>query len=89
MTQLALGGPARALERASPLRHEPFALHAQHPAGLSQRDAGRPALEQRGADARLELLDLAAERGLADVQPRRRPAEVTRLGDGEERAHQP
>ena len=53
-------------------------------------DAGRPgvdahgaalALEQLQAQFRLELEDLAAQRRLADVAGRRRPAEMAMIGD--------
>ncbi len=53
-------------------------------AGLRQGDAAGQAQEQRRADFALQLLDLLAERRLADAQAGGRPSEVKFLGNGGE-----
>lgn len=50
-------------------------------AGLCQFDAARQAQEQRRADLALQLLDLLAERRLADAQPRGGAGEMQLVGD--------
>src|SRR5262249_50689524 len=47
-------------------------------------DAARGPLEERGAHLLLEAPDLAAQRGLRDVEPPRGAADVALLGDGDE-----
>ena len=50
-------------------------------AGLGQFDAARQAQEQRRADLALQLLDLLAQRRLADTEPRGGAGEVQLVGD--------
>src|SRR6185437_15040600 len=49
----------------------------------------RRAAQQLTSEQPLERADLAAERGLREIQPRRGPAEVELLRDGDERAQVP
>ena len=70
-------------------RAETPGLVEQEAAAIRQRNALRPANEQLGADFAFELLDLAAERRLRDVQPARGIREAQFLGDHDERTHVP
>ena len=56
----------------------------QRAAGDGQLHAVRRAAQQLAAQQPLERADLAAERRLREVQPRRGTAEVELLGDGDE-----
>lgn len=56
----------------------------QHCPHRGERDTGRRAGEQQGADLCLQLLDRPAQRRLAHMQPGGGPAEVEFLGDRDE-----
>jgi hypothetical protein len=58
----------------------------QHPSGIGELDSAVGAIEEPGAQAGLEALDLLAEGWLRDSKPSGRPAEMELLGDGEEGA---
>ena len=51
---------------------------------LGESDVAAVADQQRLTDDALELADLLGERGLADVELGRRPAEVQLVGDDDE-----
>ncbi len=59
-------------------------LVEQHGAHRGERDAGRRADEERGADVGLHLLDRPAQRRLTHMQPGSGPSEVEFLGDRHE-----
>ena len=61
----------------------------QRAAGDGQLDAVRRAPQQLAPEQPLERADLAAERGLGEVQARGGPIEVELLGDGDERPQVP
>jgi hypothetical protein len=67
---------------------EAFCLLEQDHPGGRERDAPAVAFEQLGAELVLELADLNAQRGLADMEPDRRAPEVELLGDRHEVAQQ-
>ena len=52
--------------------------------GGGQPDPGEAPVDERGVELALEGCDLAAQRRLCHVEPRRRPAEVALLGDRDE-----
>ena len=76
-------------DRLVEVGEQPARAVEQRAAGHRQLDAVRRAAQQLAADEPLERADLAAERRLGEVQPRRRAAEVELLGDRDERAQVP
>src|SRR5262245_20050050 len=52
-------------------------------AAARQRHPGRIAREELDAELVLERLDLRGQRGLAQMEPLRRPGQVTELGDSD------
>jgi hypothetical protein len=68
------------------LFEQPPALDDERLARFGERDSSPAAVEQlHVTECLLELLDLTSQRGLGDVQPLRRTAEVQLVGDGQER----
>jgi len=63
-------------------------LVAQGDARFRQFDAARLAPEQLRAERSLEQLDLLAQRGLLNAEPRRGPGDVQFLGDDEKVAEE-
>jgi hypothetical protein len=59
-------------------------LFQQRFAGLGQRDAARLPPKQLHLELGLERPDLSAERRLLDAEARRRPRDMTFLGDNDE-----
>ena len=79
----AEGAPARG-QRTVRRRHGGAGVADQRLARRRQPDVARRAVEQRPADLRLERPDLLRQRGLRDVQPRRRLGERPGLRDREQ-----
>jgi hypothetical protein len=77
-------GSVKSASRIRSLLQQRARLVVEQRSGGGQRHAGRRAMQQHGVEVGLELLDRPAQRGLADVQPGRRAAEVTLLSDGHE-----
>lgn len=65
------------------LAQEATRAFERHRPEFSQTNAGRQALEERGAGAALELGDGAGERGLGHLEPLGRGHDAPSLGDGE------
>jgi hypothetical protein len=81
---LAARDPADVAKERVGVLEQPRRAFEQRPPGLRQLDVVGRAVQQRGAELVLELPDLAAQRRLRDVQPRRGAREVAFLRDRDE-----
>ena len=68
---------------------QPHRLFVQQPAGIGQAHRPGAAFDQGDAQFLLQLLDLAAQRRLGDVEPLRRAREVLLVRHGDEVAQVP
>ena len=80
-----LAGLAQLDQRAGEVAHEPARLRQEPLPDVGQRDRTGGALHQANAQQRLQVLQPPGQRGLGDVQGRRRLAEAALLRDGDER----
>ncbi len=62
-------------------------MREKRAAGVGEDDATANALEQRGAQLALEEMDAAADRGLREMEARRRPSESPVPDDRQECFH--
>ena len=86
--ELAADG-LRGGDRLVEVTEQPPSPVQQRAAGDGQLDPVGRAAQQLAAEQTLQGADLAAQRRLGHVQPRRRAAEVELLGHGDERAQMP
>ena len=80
---------AGALHRAVGLLENRFRFREEGLAARSESDFAMIAVKERDSEFIFELFDLAAERGLRDMEPGRSPGEIEFTGHGSEVAELP
>jgi hypothetical protein len=76
---------AHRLDPVAHRRQQRFRMRQERATCLGQDHSTGDALEQRGAELPLEQMDAAADRGLREMEARRRPGEAAPPDDGDER----